>query len=86
MDGIKQYPLSHTKTRQFRLFKNLRLKIFQVHVVGHLGWLSAISHMKTRQFRLFKNLRLKIVQVHVVGGDQKQCIKKIISRVGLSDT
>ena len=62
MDGTHQYPVSHTKTRQFRLFKNLRLKIFQVHVVGH-GWLSAISHTKTRQFRLFKNLRLKIFQV-----------------------
>ena len=42
MDGTQQYPLSHTKTRQFRFFKNLRLEIFQVHMVGQ-GWHSAIS-------------------------------------------
>ena len=32
----------HMKAREFRLFKNLRLKIFQVHVVG-LGWHSTIT-------------------------------------------
>ena len=48
------------------LFKNLRLEIFQLYVIGH-PWLSVKLHMKAREFRLFKNLRLKIFQVHVVG-------------------
>ena len=63
MNGSQRYPI---RRQDGSLFKNLSLKIFQVHVVGH-GWLLAISHTKTRQFRLFKNLRLKIFQVYVVG-------------------
>ena len=49
-----------------RLFKNLRLEIFQLYVISH-PWLSVKLHMKARELRHFKNLRLKIFQVHVVG-------------------